>query len=175
MDAERMFRWFKIAFVIAGFALLFYIYRSFKTGYQAGSGLGSVFDIGEQRHQHRYLRKYADTFLIAFPQYKVPDPDPSGYMTSGYEFLDMTKFYFDNAPREIFCIQWEGTGFVSARFAFNCETNQLVIENTRSKVYVDDSEKQRMEKRFRVEVLSRIDSLIAISADRDSAILVLPF
>jgi hypothetical protein len=138
-------------------------------GYQAGSGLGSLVDIDSQKYQSRYLEKYADTFFSIYPQYKVP-PIQANNITDGYEFLHLTSFYFDTKPREIYCIQWEGTGFISMRFAYNYETDRNVIENHRQKRYVDQNEKLRMEKRLITEVLNRIDSIIAKSKDRDSAI-----
>ena len=61
------------------------------------------------------------------------------------------------------------------RFAYNYETGQEVLENTREKVYADEHEKERMTKPLRVEVLDRIDSIIAKSKDRDSAIYVRGF
>jgi hypothetical protein len=144
-------------------------------GYRAGSGLGSLVDIGDEKYKDSYLKQYADTFLILYPQYKVPENDPAVYMTEGYEFLNMTKFYFDKEPRETYCVQWEGTGFISVRFAYNYESKEVVLENDRDKVFVDEHEKQRMTKRLRTEILDRIDSIIAKSADRDSAIFVPPF
>jgi hypothetical protein len=67
--------------------------------YQAGSGLGSVTTVENYKYEQNYYQKYADTFLLKFPQYQVPKNDPSATMTSGYEFLNMTKLSFQQAGR----------------------------------------------------------------------------
>jgi hypothetical protein len=86
----------------------------------------------------------------------------------------LTKFYFNEEPRQVYYVQWEGTGFISVRFAYNYRTEQTVLEDERDEVYVDEREKQRMAHRLRTEILGRIDSIIEKSADRDSAIFVSP-
>ena len=136
--------------------------------YQAGSGLGSVAEVENYKYEQNYYEKYADTFLVKFPQYKVPSDDPSASMTSGYEFLNMTKFYFDKSPREIYCVQWQG---ISVRMAYSIDKHKEIIENPRNNVLIDTNEKRRMSIRLRQEVIDKIDSLIANSKDKDSAIL----
>ncbi len=136
--------------------------------YQAGSGLGSVTSLEIYKYRQEYYEKYADTFLMKYPQYQAPKDDPSTYMTSGYEFLNMTKFYFDKLPREIYCVQWQG---IDVRMAYDIDNNEMIIENPRAKVYIDQVEKERMRKRLRTEVIDRMDSIIAASADKDSALL----
>ncbi len=157
-----------VAIVFIVVAILFV--RSCNNGdlYQAGSGLGSVATVDNYKYQQQYYEKYADTFLAEFPKYKVPKDDPSDYMTSGYEFLNMTKFYFDKTPREIYCVQWQG---IDVRMAYNVDNNEMIIENPRDKVYIDKAEKERMSKRLRTEVIDKIDSIIAHSPDKDSALL----
>ncbi|MBS1632289.1 MAG: hypothetical protein JST10_06910 [Bacteroidetes bacterium] len=157
-----------ILIVITVFAIL--IWRACNNGdlYQAGSGLGSVTTVENYKYQQNFYEKYADSFLIKFPQYKVPKDDPSSYMTSGYEFLNMTKFYFDKSPKEIYCVQWQG---IDVRMAYSVDRNEMIIENPRNNVYIDKSEKERMSKRLRTEVIDKIDSLIANSVDKDSALL----
>jgi hypothetical protein len=171
---KRIIGW-TILIVVGIFVIQFIRSCNDGFGYRAGSGLGSLVDIGGEKYKHSYLRQYADTFFILYPQYKVPANDPTAYLTSGYEFLNLTKFYFDEEPREIYCVQWEGTGFISVRFAYSYATGKAVVENERDKVYVDEEDKQRMTKRLRTEILDRIDSIIDKSVDRDSAIFVLPF
>ena len=120
------------------------------------------------KYHQNFYEKYADTFLLKFPQYKIPNDDPSAYMTSGYEFLNMTKFYFDKSPKEIYCVQWQG---IDVRMAYNVDRNEIIIENPRNNVYIAKSEKERMRRRLRTEVIDKIDSLIAYSLDKDSALL----
>jgi len=144
-------------------------------GYQAGSGLGSLVDIGHEKYKAEYLKRYADTFFRLYPQYKVPNGDPSEYVATSYDFLDMTKFYFNSNPQETYFVQWEGTGFISVRFAYDYRTGQQVLENPRNKVFVSEKEKERMTNRLRFEILDRIDSIIAASKDKDSAIHVVHY
>ena len=65
-----------------------------------------------------------------------------------------------------------GTGFISLRFAYNYQNGQEILKNTRD---VNEFEKQRMTKGSRVEVPDRLDSIIAKSKDRDSAIFIRRF
>ena len=154
-----------IVFVV--FVILFA--RSCNNGglYQAGSGLGSVTTIENYKYQQQYYEKYADTFLAKFPEYKVPNDDPSAHMTSGYKFLNMTKFYFDKSPKEIYCVQWQG---IDVRMAYNVDRDEMIIENPRDKVYIDKKEKERISKRLRAEVIDKLDSIIANSVDKDSVL-----
>jgi len=177
MTTKKVFNIIGLTILTALIIIIISFVRSCNSGfgYQAGSGLGSLVDIGGEKYKHSYLQKYADTFFLIYPQYKVPKSDPTTNMTSGYEFLNLTKFYFDTKPREIYCVQWEGTSFISVRFAYNYETGQEVLENTREKVYVDKMQKQRMTKRLRNEILDKIDSIISKSQDKDSAIYVPSF
>src|SRR5687767_8546450 len=144
MTAKNIFSFIGWTVLIAIIILIISFVRACNNGfgYRAGSGLGSLVDIGGEKYKHSYLQKYADTFFVLYPQYKVPASDPTESMTSGYEFLDLTKFYFNERPKEIYCVQWEGTSFISVRFAYNYETGQEVLENIREKVYVDEHEKE---------------------------------
>jgi hypothetical protein len=161
-----------IAFTFVGIIVIVFILtiKSLYNGdlYQAGSGLGSVTSVENYKYDQDYYQKYADSFLLKFPQYQVPKDDPSTTMTAGYEFLNMTKFYFNKPPREIYCVQWQG---IDVRMAYNVDNNEMIIENLREKVYVDKAEKERMSKRLRTEVIDIIDSIIENSADKDSALL----
>jgi hypothetical protein len=136
--------------------------------YQAGSGLGSVATVKNYKYGQRYYEKYADTFLLKFPKYRVPADDPSAPMTSGYEFLNMTKFYFDKPPREIYCVQWQG---IDVRMVYNVDRNEMITENPRNNVLIDTLEKERMSRRLKTEIIDKIDSIIGSSIDRDSALL----
>jgi hypothetical protein len=163
---------FSIAVVI-GVALVFVFLfvRACNKGelYQAGSGVGSLVDIDKEKYQSDYLQKYADTFFKAYPKYKLsPEQEQLRHSTS--EVLDLTDIYFDEHPKEIYSVQWSGTGFISIRFAFDCENFQEITENTRLNSIIADSVKERIEKRFRKEVLNRIDSIISMSKDSTEAI-----
>jgi hypothetical protein len=170
MTIGNIFRYIGLTLLIVIIITIILFARACNNGalYQAGSGLGSVTTVENYKYQQRYYAKYADTFLVAFPNYQVPKDDPSQSMTSGYEFLNMTKFYFDKSPREIYCVQWQG---IDVRMAYNVDNNEMIIENPRSKVYIDKAEKVRMSVRLRTEIIDKIDSIISKSTDKDSAIL----
>ena len=162
-----------VIILIAAGIFVFSFVRSCNNGfgYQAGSGVGSLVDIGDDRYKCEYMQKYVDTFFKIYPQYRPTAGDLAKNMTSGYEFLEMTNIYFKKYPNETYCVQWCGTGFVSVRFAYNYQTNQEVIENVRANSIIPDSEKERMTKRFKNEVISKIDSIISKSKDSLIAIL----
>jgi len=160
----RVIAFIALIFTATVIILFFLALRSLTNGslYQAGSGLGSVASVENYKYDQDYYQKYADTFLLKFPQYQVPQNDPSASMTSGYEFLNMTKFYFNKPPREIYCVQWQG---IDVRMAYNVDSYEMIIENPRNKVFIDKAEKERMSKRLRTEVIDKIDSLIARSVN----------
>jgi len=170
MTIGKIFGYIGLTVLIVFIVLVIPFVRSCNNGdlYQAGSGLGSMTTVDNYKYQQQYYEKYADTFLAKFPEYRVPKDDPSAYMTSGYEFLNMTKFYFDKSPKEIYCVQWQG---IDVRMAYNVDRNEMIIENPRDKVYIDKAEKERMSKRLRAEVIDKLDSIIANSPDKDSALL----
>ena len=170
MTIGKIFGYIGLTILIVVIVSVILFVRSCNNGelYQAGSGLGSVTTVENYKYQQQYYGKYADTFLRIFPKYQVPKEDPSANMTSGYEFLSMTKFYFDTLPKEIYCVQWQG---IDVRMAYNVDRNEMFIENPRNNIYVDKTEKDRMSKRLRIEVIDKIDSIIANSVDKDSALL----
>ncbi len=170
MTFGKVLSYIGLAILVIFIGLAILLVRACNNGdlFQAGSGLGSVTTIENYKYGQSYYEKYADTFLLKFPEYRVPADDPSAYMTSGYEFLNMTKFYFNKPPREIYCVQWQG---IDVRMAYNVDRNEMIVENPRNNVYIDKSEKERMGNRLKTEVINKIDSIIAKSQDKDSALL----
>jgi hypothetical protein len=154
--------------------LFFLLIRACHNGdlYQAGSGLGSVTRIDKYKFKSEFYEKFSDSLLSKFPEYRVPKDDPSFYMTQGYEFLNMTKFYFNKTPKEIYCVQWQG---IDVRMAFNVDDYKEVIENSRNNVFVPRDEKDRMRKRLQTEIIDKLDSMITNSVYKDSARLTIKF
>lgn len=132
-----------------------------------GSGLGTLASIEHKTYNHKYIIKYADTLVSKEPQYQIPDS--LSHIDMGYDFLNLQPFYFESFPREILYIQWEGTGFIEIRMAYDLENNKKIIQNSRHNKLVPDSTKNRMKNRFVNEILIKIDSLISISDHKDSA------
>jgi hypothetical protein len=160
-----------IAIIVAIFIFSFVRSCNDGFGYQAGSGLGSLVDIGHEKYKSKYLAQYVDTFFKIYPKYRVDSGDFTiKNMTSSYDFLHLTNIHFDNYPKETYCVQWSGTGFISVRFAYNYEINEEVVENPRNDRLISDSIKDRMTQRLRTEVLDRIDSIISKSKDSTVAI-----
>ena len=181
MKSSKIFGYIGIVILITIFGGAIYFVVSFVKscnhgfGYQAGSGLGSLVDIDKEKYKSEYVKRYYDTLLKIYPKYKPLPGDLAKNMTSGYEFLNMTNIYFPDYPNETYCVQWNGTGFISVRFAYNYVTNEEVIENVRANSIISDSVKDRMTKRLRVEILDKIDSIIATSKDSSEAIFIPPF
>ena len=138
--------------------------------YEAGSGVGSLVDIDKEKYKTEFLEKYTDSFFKTFPQYKPTQADSGNSLISDSSVFMPSIFHFLKNPNEAYCVQWNGTGFISIRYAYNYDRNELIIENTRTKTVVADSEKLRIEKRFRSEILGRIDSVISKSKDSSIAI-----
>ncbi len=140
--------------------------------YSAGSGLGSVVDLSGTKYKSKFYAKYTDSLYKYFPQYKRPDSVATSGLESNYSFLNLSAFYFNSPPEEIYYMQWEGTGFESIRFAYDITHHRDIYEST--DLEVSEEEKQRIEKRFRETILHKLDSLIGKSVDKDTAIFVNP-
>lgn len=158
-----------LAFVIIAI-VWFFVELNRGFGYKAGSGLGSLVDIDNEKYKHEYVAKYLDSFFKVYPYCMRDSGDYIKPMIRGYEFLNLSNIYFRTHPRETYCVQWSGTGFISVRFAYDYENGIDVFENERAGALIADSVKQRMTTRLRTEVLDKIDSIIAKSADSTVAI-----
>lgn len=173
MSTVKVFTYFVlIIFVI----VVFLFGRACENGfgYQAGSGLGSLADIENEKYKCEYLQQYADTFFSIYPQYKLPAGNSAETMIVGDNFMNLSAIYFDIFPGETYFVQWCGTGFISVRMAYNNQMRKPIVENVRADAIVADSTKERIAKRFRTEVLNKIDSIIAASKDSTNAIWVSP-
>ncbi len=177
MTLGKIINYISLAVFVALVVFIIMFVRSCDKGfgYKAGSGLGSLVDIEKEKYKSEYIEKYVDTFFKIYPRYKPLPGDLAKSMTSGYEFLNLTNIYFDTFPKETYCVQWSGTGFISVRFAYDYEKNEEVVENTRANAIIADSVKQRMTKRLRIEVLDKLDSIISKSSDSAIAIWKPPF
>jgi hypothetical protein len=153
--------------------ILFAIVRAHNSGFGYGrQGLGSIAYIDSTKYKDEYYIKYVDTFFKYFPTYKKPDSISGSILVSSYEFLNLTPFYFDKNPKEIYYVQLDGGIYV--RFGFNIDKQEEVFENSNNPSS-DEQEKLRIKERFRHEILDKIDSLISVSKDKDSAIWKPPF
>ena len=130
-----------------------------------GSGLGTNATIEVEGYKTEYRRQYGDTLLFLNPEMQVPDS--LDYLINGFEFLALQSFRLTTAPKEIYYIQWEGTGFIEIRMAYNYETENWISYDSTTSI--------RVKKRFQTEVLEKIDSLIQGSPDKDSAIFISPW
>ena len=175
MTFGKILSYIGLTILIVLFIGVILLWRACNNGelYQAGSGLGSLTHIDKYKFKSAYYKRYSDSLFNKFPKYVVPKDDPSFYMTQGYEFLNMTKFYFDKSPREIYCVQWEQG--INVRMAYNVDSNNSIIENPRKNIIIPNFEKDRMRNRLRTEIIDKLDSLIENSADKDSAILKIHF
>ena len=168
-NLRKYFAWTVIVVVVA-VMIMFAKACNNGFGYQAGSGLGSLADIDSTKYKDEYYIKYVDTFFKYFPNYKKPDTIYGSNQASSYNFLNLTPFYFDKTPREIYYVQWQGTGFISIRFGYDLIKQEEIFENPRNQKFIEEDDKLRIKKRFRLEILDKFDSLIGVSKDKDSAL-----
>lgn len=171
MSAKKMFYFgWHLLGTLPLITLPFIMACKYGIGYQAGSGLGSLVDVADDKYKCEYLQQYADTFLSIYPQYKLPPGNSAESMIGDDNFMNLTSIYFDNYPRQTYFVQWCGTGFVSVRMAYDNQKREAIVENIRENVIITDSIKKEMTKRFKTEVLSKIDSIISVSKDSTNAI-----
>ena len=171
MTTKKTFNYIGLTIVIAFLLVIIFLLKTCENefGYQAGTGLGSIADIDSTKYKDEFYIKYVDSFFKLFPAYKKPDSIYGSNQASSYDFLHLTPFYFNKKPKEIYYVQWQGTGFISVRFGYNLDRHEEIFENPRNETDIDEQEKLRIKNRFRHEILDRIDSLISVSKDKDSA------
>jgi hypothetical protein len=163
----RLFNLFKFIFI-----LIISVISSCNWYGAPGSGLGSLADISDFKFKTPFYRKHTDSLLYYYPQFEMPDSIRN--LQNYHSHLNVSCFYFDNPPKEVYFVQWEGTGFISIRAGYNVTKQMHIIENERINLLVSDQEKNRIKKRFQNEILNKLDSLIDKSADKDSAIFISP-
>ncbi len=147
------------------FTLLFSLITGCNWYGAPGSGLGTNATVEVEKYKTEYRRKYGDSLKSIYPELQVPNSTNPIY--DGYEFLKLQAFQLNTPPKEIYYIQWEGTGFIEVRMAYNLEDNTWLNHNTTTS--------NRVKKRFKKEILNKIDSLITISPEKDSAIFISPW
>lgn len=173
MSAKRTLSYFGGLILVILALIAFVFVRTCNNGfvYRAGSGVGSLVDIADEKYKCEYLQQYVDTFFGIYPQYKLPPGNSAESVIGDDNFMHLTTIYFDNSPRQTYFVQWCGTGFVSVRIAYDNQKKDFIVENIRENVVVTDSIKKAMTKRFKTEVLDKIDSIISTSKDSANAIL----
>ncbi|MCB9198140.1 MAG: hypothetical protein H6600_06760 [Flavobacteriales bacterium] len=129
----------------------------FDLNYSPGSGLGTVATVDDFKYKDEYRRSFGDTLLKLNPDMVVPDS--LSHLASNYDFLNLQSFRFTKAPKEIYFIQWSGTGFIEVRMVYNYEKHE----------WLTDDESTRVKQRFETEILNNIDSLIELSTIVDDA------
>jgi hypothetical protein len=151
--------------------------------YGAGSGYGVLVYSDSTAHKYKqsYLERYADTLLQKYPKYRIPEsinrPTLIEYPQENrtdtvYNYpgpINDICFYLPDSPSEIYFIQWGGgTGFWIREVEDLDNKKRYVAYH--DKISVAEEEKIRIEKRFMTEIYHKIDSLISISDERDSAL-----
>lgn len=130
-----------------------------------GSGLGTNATVEVEKYKTEYRRKYGDSLKSIYTELQVPDS--TNPLSKGMSFLNMQPFHLTEPPEEIYYIQWSGTGFIEVRMAYDLERNSWIDSDT--------TNSKRIKQRFENEILSKIDSLISISVDKDSAVFISPW
>lgn len=115
------------------------------------------------------LVRAMDTFFIKYPEYKLPQKWVSydDWKARGYDFLDGRIFYFKTNPEEIYYVTMYGDGNDSVQT--DTTKTGISIRAYRNEKFgwtkEDDcsrQEKQRIQKRFDTEIVSKIDSLLGL-------------
>jgi hypothetical protein len=151
-------RWLLIILTVM---ILIFFLKSCLSGINlGGTGLGTVADIEITKYPDSLYPKYVDSFFRAYPRYRRPDSVKGSWYDTNYSFLNCTPFYFANDPREIYYVQWEGTGFITVRYPYDIDNKKDIVDNESSRRYVDDKTKSTIKYRFQNEVIGKMDSLI---------------
>ncbi len=122
----------------------------------------------------RNLVNAIDTLFNKNPQYKIPAKWKSldDWKERGYDFLDSRIFYFKSTPEEMYSGTFLGNLNNSAQVDTNTTTiciravdngnRHWTLENETS-----SSEKKRIENRFQVEVISKLEEYTKTITTRD--------
>lgn len=104
-----------------------------------------------------------DTLYARYPKYILPEKWKyyNNWEEKGYGFLDTRIFYFKSSPEEMYYVSFVGDDDpihdstketkIAIRSVFNVNTNWMLEENK------NRSEKERITKRFKDEIVSKLE------------------
>ena len=115
------------------------------------------------------LKKAMDSLYSTFPEYQIPDKWKKfdTWRERGYGFLDGTIFYFAKGPEEMYYVTFIGDSTEQAHSKITEIAVRAVSRGSAKWILEEDTnkkEKQRVENRFRVEILSKLEKFALINA-----------
>ncbi|RYD57394.1 MAG: hypothetical protein EOP56_08795 [Sphingobacteriales bacterium] len=141
---------------------------SFLYGCIGGGTLGG-FETRIFPTSKKKLVRAIDTFFIGYPEYKLPQKWVSfnDWNARGYDFLDGRIFYFKTDPEEVYYITMYGDGNDSVQADTTKTGISIRAYRNKNIGWTSESdcsrkEKQRVQKRFDEEIVSRIDSILGL-------------
>lgn len=132
-----------------------------------GGGTLGGFELRIFPTSKKKLVQAIDTFFIKYPKYKLPPKWVSfdNWKARGFDFLDGRIFYFKTNPEEVYYVTMYGDGNDSVQI--DTTKTGMSIRAFRNEKFgwtkVDNcsrQEKQRIQKRFDEEIVSKIDSIV---------------
>lgn len=147
-----------IVVVLCGLA---YFVHEFAKGF--GGNIGSITCVDDHQLKDEYLNTYIDSLYLYYPELQVPDSIVSkdaNYKALDYEHLSLSKFYFSEAPIEIYYVQMNGT-CMNIRFVYDPIKKQVSgVFRGDPKDKIKKRKIERIVKRFELEVMEKLEKLI---------------
>jgi hypothetical protein len=144
------------------------------TGCFIGAGTLGGFDSRTFPTSKKNLVQAIDTLFAKHPEYIIPDKWKTfdDWKTRGYDFLVSRIFYFNSPPEEMYYVSFLGDAndsiqtdtnrtSISIRAINNGNSGWKLEKNTSS------SDKERIEKRFDEEIISKLEEYTKTKAVRN--------
>lgn len=121
------------------------------------------------------IEKAIDTLFAKNPELKIPEKwkEYDNWKKSGYDFLDTRIFYFQSEPEEMYYVSFvedgnekqneNGPTILAIRYIFTKRHNKWLKEED-----FEIGEKERIEKRFDTEVVSKLEKYTGVKATREN-------
>jgi hypothetical protein len=136
-------------------------------GTLGGIGDGIYFPISKKK-----LEIAMDSLYVKHPEYKTPKDWEkfNNWSERGYEFLESRIFYFKSSPEEMYYVTFIGDSTALANTmkirigirALNKGNYKWLLDDD-----LDSKEKERVEKRFDVEIISKLEEYTKTKASKE--------
>ncbi len=137
-----------------------------------GCGTLGGFDNGTFPVTKRKLEIAIDSLYALHPEYEISTQweKYNDWSARGYDFLESRIFYFKSPPEEMYYVTFVGDtakiskttdARIAIRSVFKGNTKRWVLEKE-----VDSKERERIEKRFDDEIISKLEQYTQTKAER---------
>lgn len=116
------------------------------------------------------VRTYLDT-IVSLDQYRVPAKWQPFDKLVNIDSIDTKRIYFQSNPEEMYLIQFNGMLLIADVFNENIVKGDWVANRKNISI----SEEERIKKRFRVEILDKIEAMAKKDGVTDSLLYHKPF